>query len=90
YKTVYSEGYPGVTVRSATVDGKTYFYTVNTDAKPRAASVKVEGKLTERTTGYASPAQSNGQWTITLEPYALRVFELDGGKLADISTEKGK
>ncbi|MDD5706699.1 MAG: LamG domain-containing protein, partial [Kiritimatiellae bacterium] len=87
YKTVFTEGYPGITVRSATVGDKTCFYAVNTDAKPRTAEVKIKGKLKERTVGYPALARADGRWPIALEPYALRVFEVAKGKVLQVGVK---
>ncbi|MDD5707618.1 MAG: hypothetical protein PHR35_16985, partial [Kiritimatiellae bacterium] len=86
YSTVFSEGYPGITVRNTrdTKSGKTYFYAVNTDSKPRTAQVTVEGKLKERTVGYPALVRGGKAWPIALEPYAVRVFEIAGGRLVEI------
>ncbi|MDD5707210.1 MAG: hypothetical protein PHR35_14900, partial [Kiritimatiellae bacterium] len=86
YDTVFSEGYPGITVRNTrdAKTGKTYFYAVNTDSKPRTVNVTVEGELKERTAGYPALAREGKEWPIALEPYALRVFEIAGGRLVEI------
>ncbi|MDD5708311.1 MAG: hypothetical protein PHR35_20525, partial [Kiritimatiellae bacterium] len=85
YRTVFREEYPGVTVRSASEGdtGKTYFYAVNTDSRPRSVEIKTSGKLAERTSGYSTPARKRGRWPIVLAPYALRVFEIAGGKVEE-------
>ncbi|MDD5708054.1 MAG: hypothetical protein PHR35_19215, partial [Kiritimatiellae bacterium] len=87
YKTVFAQEYPGVTVRSATVGRKTYFYAVNTDAKPRSVTVKAKKEIRERTIGHPAPIRKDGGWRIGLEPYAVRVFELPKGRLSEITAE---
>ncbi|MDD5707356.1 MAG: LamG domain-containing protein [Kiritimatiellae bacterium] len=87
YRTVFAERYPGITVRSAGVSGKTHFYAVNTDSKTRMVKVKTTKGIKERTVGYPKPVQTGGGWQIDLEPYAVRVFELTGGKLGEITAK---
>ncbi|MDD5705866.1 MAG: hypothetical protein PHR35_08065 [Kiritimatiellae bacterium] len=85
YRTVFHEEYPGITVRGASVSGKTFFYAVNTDCKTRAVAIKTSGKLTERTAGYPALAVADGACRIELPSYGVRVFELAGGTLDAVS-----
>ncbi|MDD5707045.1 MAG: hypothetical protein PHR35_14065, partial [Kiritimatiellae bacterium] len=87
YKTFFSEGYPGVTVRSATSQGKTYLYAVNTAAERRSVALEIRGELKERTAGYPALAGEGKAWPISLEPYAVRVFEVVGGELVAAGTK---
>ncbi|MDD5704920.1 MAG: LamG domain-containing protein [Kiritimatiellae bacterium] len=84
YRTVFTEGYPGVTVRSAVADGTTYFYVVNTDSKPRTASIASGGELREHTLARDRLTQADGRWSVRLEPYAIRVFASDKGTIGDV------